>query len=120
MSKQHKLQQTIEDLRAALPDLTGAMIASSDGLSMAESISKGDGTRVAAMTATALGLGKRIADTIDAGELTETTVTGENGRMFVYAAGKKGVLAVMTNGTANVGLINLEARSAAEQIAEIL
>ena len=119
MSKQVQLKSIIDKLRGDLPELKGALVASSDGMAIAQSITDGDAQRMAAMTATAVGLGKRITETIGAGGLSETSVKGENGQMFLYQAGK-GVLAVITNGSANIGLINLEARDAAEQIAAVL
>jgi uncharacterized protein len=121
MSKQQQLQGVIENLRRAIPELKGALVASSDGLAIAHSISSGDANRVAAMTATAVSLGRRISDSIDGGELSETTVAGKHGQMLLYSAGQRGVLAVMTNGTStNVGLIHLEAREAARAIESIL
>jgi predicted regulator of Ras-like GTPase activity (Roadblock/LC7/MglB family) len=65
-------------------------------------------------------LGKRISDTLSAGTLTETTVSGSSGQIFLYAAGGKGVLVVVAAAGANVGLINLEARDAVRTIASIL
>jgi len=47
-------------------------------------------------------------------------VRGQNGYMVVYSAGEKGVLAVAAPMGANLGLIHLEARGAAQKIAQIL
>ncbi len=120
MSKQEDLKQIIDNLRSAVPEVRGAIVASSDGLAIAHSLSSGDPNRVAAMAATALGLGKRITDTLGAGKLTETTVSGNEGQIFLYSAGNKGVLALIASSGANVGLINLEARDAAQAITELL
>jgi uncharacterized protein len=121
MGKQEALQQCLVGLRAAIPEIRGVLIASTDGLPMAQNLSGSeDPNRVAAMAATALGLGKRIADTLSAGALTETTVSGTNGQIFLYAAGGKGVLVVVAAAGANVGLINLEARDAMRTVAGIL
>lgn len=120
MSKQEELQSIIDQLRNAVPEIRGAIIASTDGLAIAQSLSSGDPNRVAAMAATALGLGKRITNTLNAGTLSETTVTGSEGQIFLYAAGSKGVLALITSREANVGLINLEARDAAQRVTDLL
>jgi predicted regulator of Ras-like GTPase activity (Roadblock/LC7/MglB family) len=88
---------------------------------MAQSISNGlDPNRLGAMAATALGLGKRINETLSSGEFSEISVAGSRGQMLVYGAGQKAVLAVMSPSGANVGLINFEARNAAEKIIEAL
>jgi hypothetical protein len=121
LGKQEQLQQTLANLRSAIPEVRGVLVASSDGLPMAQSLSgTEDPNRVAAMAATALGLGKRIADTLSAGSLNETSVSGSNGQVYLYSAGAKGVLVVVTPANANVGLIHLEARDAAKRISEIL
>jgi uncharacterized protein len=121
MSKQETLQSAIATLRSAIPELKGALVATTDGLALVHSLSSGeDPNRVAAMAATALGLGKRISDTLNGGDLSETSVTGTNAQIFLYATGGKGVLAVVAAAGANVGLIHMEARDAARKIAEAL
>jgi predicted regulator of Ras-like GTPase activity (Roadblock/LC7/MglB family) len=120
MSKQEQLQSILEEVRAAIPEVKGAIIASTDGLAIVHSLSSGDPNRVAAMAATALGLGKRITNTLGVGTLSETTVTGADGQVFLYAAGTEGVLSVIAGADANVGLIHLEARDAAKKIAEVI
>ncbi len=121
MSKQTELQQALESLRIALPDLRGAMIASVDGLPIVKSFADGvDANRVAAMAATALGLGKRIGDTLGTGELNETSVSGTDGQVFIYTAGKKGVLAIVAPAGTNVGLLHMEARDMVETIKAVL
>ncbi|MFC0618101.1 roadblock/LC7 domain-containing protein, partial [Deinococcus budaensis] len=76
--------------------------------------------RVAAMAATALGLGKRINDTLGAGQLTDMSVSGATGQVYIYAAGTKGVLAVVTPPGMNLGLLHMEARDTAQGVADIL
>jgi len=119
MSLSDELNQALQSLRSSLPEIQGAVVASSDGLSIASSISS-DPNRMAAMVATALGLGKRICDTTGSGQLTETSVSGTDGHVYIYAAGTKGVLAVQSSPGSNVGLIHLECRQVAEKIASIL
>jgi hypothetical protein len=120
MSRQEELQKIVENLRSAISDARGIIIASTDGLAISHSLSGADPNRVAAMAATALGLGKRIIDTLNAGTFSETSVSGSDGQIFVYAAGLKGVLAVICGHGVNIGLIHLEARDAAKSIGEIL
>lgn len=115
------LQNTLLTLRSSLPELRGALVATADGLPIAQSFSDNtDANRVAAMAATALGLGKRINDTLGAGELTEMSVTGLDGQVHVYASGPKGVLAVVTPPAMNLGLLHMEARDTARTVALVL
>lgn len=121
MSKQQELSSVLDNLRSAVPEIKGALVASADGLAVAQSLSSGeDVNRIAAMAAAALGLGKRITTTLAAGNLTQTQVSGTDAQIFLYAIGNKGVLALIANSDANVGLIHLEARGATNQISLVL
>ena len=121
MSKQDRLNATLTNLRAALPELRGALIATVDGLPIAQTMGAGtDANRVAAMAATALGLGKRINDTLGSGTLTDMSVGGADGQVYIYAAGTKGVLAVVAPTGVNLGLLHMEARDAAQEVAVTL
>ncbi|GGO36949.1 roadblock/LC7 domain-containing protein [Deinococcus radiopugnans] len=121
MSKQDQLTSTLTTLRGALPELRGALVATVDGLPIAQDMGGGvDANRVAAMAATALGLGKRINDTLGSGQLTDMSVGGTDGQVYIYAAGKKGVLAVVAPAGVNLGLLHMEARDAAQSVSIIL
>ncbi|SEJ84100.1 hypothetical protein SAMN04488058_12222 [Deinococcus reticulitermitis] len=121
LSKQDRLNATLTSLRSAMPELRGALIATVDGLPIAQAMGDGtDANRVAAMAATALGLGKRINDTLGSGTLSDMSVSGLNGQVYIYAAGSKGVLAVVTPPGVNLGLLHMEARDTAENVANIL
>lgn len=120
MSRQAELQEILRELRQAVPEITGVMVASTDGLSLATDLPEAEAARAAAMAATALGLGKRIAQTTALGGLEEVVVRGRDGYLVVYSAGEKGVLAVTAPMGANLGLIHLEARQAAGRIAGAL
>lgn len=87
---------------------------------IASNVSSGDSNRMAAMVATSLGLGKRMCEAFGAGNLSETSVSGDAGQVFIYGAGTKGVLAVIGAPGGNVGLLHLEARGSARRIADLL
>ena len=121
MSKPESLKSILQTLRSSLPELRGAMVATSDGLPIAQSFSDNtDANRVAAMAATALGLGKRINDTLGTGSLSEMSVSGTEGQVYIYSVGAKGVLAVVAPTGINLGLLNMEARDAAQSVASVL
>lgn len=120
MSLTEQIQSAISKLRNSLSDVSGVLIASADGLPIAHDMQAGDPNRMAAMIATALGLGKRICETFGGGTLSETSVSGDQGQVYIYSVGPKGVLAVIAKSGANVGLIHLESRDTAKAIAGIL
>src|SRR5450755_1809962 len=120
MVKQEALKNQLETLRNSIPELRGVLLASNEGLPVAHSLSNGaDPNRVAAMAAAASSLGRRISDSMSAGVLGEVSVQAEEGALFVYSAGSKAVLAVLSPQGGNAGLIHLEARAAAKEIGDL-
>src|SRR5664280_3735886 len=71
---------------------------------------------VAAMAATALGLGSRITERTNLGTLTETIIRGSRGHLVVYSAGNDAVFVMSGPLSANLTLMRIEARAAAVQI----
>ena len=112
-----RIQAVIETLRGAAPKIRSVLVARNDGLLLVQTAVEGDATRMAAMASTALSLNKRITETMGAGSLTETSITGENGLVLLYAAGPRAALAVIAETKANMAMINLKARVAAQTIA---
>lgn len=120
MSKQEELAQVIYDMRRSIPELHGVMIASTDGLSIAHDFPEAEAERIAAMAATALGLGKRITERTNLGGLHEAVVRGDHGYLVVYAAGENAVLVMSGPTTSNLGLMRIEARAASAQVSKVL
>ena len=112
-----RVQAVIDTLRGAAPKIRSVLVARNDGLLLVQTAVEGDATRMAAMASTALSLNKRITETMGAGSLTETSITGENGLVLLYAAGPRAALAVIAETKANMAMINLKARVAAQTIA---
>ena len=120
MAKGEALKVHIEALRSAIPELKGVLLASNEGLPIAHSFSNGqDPNRVAAMAAAASSLGRRISESMATGGLTEVSIRGDDGVLFIYSAGPKAVLAVMGPMGSNAGLIHLEARGVAKEIGDL-
>ncbi|SRR5579871_6869517 len=120
MAKGEVLKVTLEGLRNALPDLKGVLLASNEGLPIAHALTNGaDPNRIAAMAAAASTLGRRVSDSISAGTLNEISIQADEAALFVYSAGSKAVLAVLSPQGGNAGLIHLEARAAAKEIGDL-
>ena len=120
MVKHDALKNHLESLRNSIPELRGVLLASNEGLPVAHSLSNGtDPNRVAAMAAAASGLGRRISESMATGVLSEVSIRGDDGVLFVYSAGAKAVLAVMGPMGSNAGLIHLEARGIAKEIGDL-
>jgi predicted regulator of Ras-like GTPase activity (Roadblock/LC7/MglB family) len=120
MSKQEELAQVITATRRSIPELRGVMIATTDGMSIASDFPAGEAEQIAAMAATALGLGHRITERTALGGMQETVVRGDNGYLVVYGAGSSAVLVMSGPTDSNLGLMRIEARAASAQISQVL
>jgi predicted regulator of Ras-like GTPase activity (Roadblock/LC7/MglB family) len=119
-TKSEELAGVISSIHDAIPELFGVMIASIDGLAVAHDLSEGDAERIAAMAATALGLGSRISERTNLGALAETVVRGAKGHLVVYATGSDAILVLTGPLDSNLTLMRLEARVASVQINALL
>ncbi|PEN11412.1 hypothetical protein CRI94_15355 [Longibacter salinarum] len=117
MSTIESINSVLKNLANAIPgQIDGTVIASTDGFVISDTLTGEEAEEVAAMVATTMGVSKRMSLTLTAGDVEETSIKGENRSVFMYRVGGEGVLAVIAAGDANVGMINLRARSAADKI----
>jgi uncharacterized protein len=120
VSKQEQLQHVLDELQEEVSDVQGAMLASRDGLPIVSTMDPVDASRVAAMAATVLALGARVVETTGLGTFDEAVIQSDNGTFVVYDAGDLAALAVMAQARANLGLVHIEARRAAEVLAHLM
>jgi predicted regulator of Ras-like GTPase activity (Roadblock/LC7/MglB family) len=123
MSTLEKIKSILNELDESVStQIQGSLIASSDGFLIADTLRTSDDNpeRVAAMVATTVGVGRRMADTLNAGELSETSIAGDDRIVQLYLIGEAGVLAVIAQSGANIALINISARKAAEKARSLL
>ncbi|MEV4670222.1 MULTISPECIES: roadblock/LC7 domain-containing protein [Actinomadura] len=105
-------------LRARVPQLTGSLVASADGLLIAHDLAAAvEPTGMAAVTATGLSLAHRIALTAHGGAFHEVVIRGVDGYVVIYAAGPTASLTVLAEPTVNVGRLHLESRPVARAVA---
>ncbi|MFF8291142.1 roadblock/LC7 domain-containing protein [Streptomyces sp. NPDC016309] len=108
-------------LRARVPQVTGALAASADGLVLARDTADADAAEgVAALTAAALGVALRLTEATGQGGFRELLVRGEHGYVATYAAGTSAVLTVLAEPRINVGRLHLEARRSSARIGELV
>lgn len=120
MSRQQEYMSLIRQLRENVPDISGAMIATVDGLSIATDFPESEAARIAAMGASSIGLGNRISTTTDLGNLTQMMIEGKSELLIIYMAGPGAILALRAPIRANLGLIRLEGPKAAEKVADLV
>ncbi len=120
-SRTERMVERLRDLQAGTPDIEGSAVVSVDGLMMATALSSDvEEDRVAAMSAAMLSLGERIAGELRRGELEQVYVRGNNGYVFLSAIGMDAVLTVLARSDAKLGLIFLDMRRAAQDLAALV
>jgi predicted regulator of Ras-like GTPase activity (Roadblock/LC7/MglB family) len=103
-------------LRERVPLLTGALVASTDGLLVAHNLPahiEPDGM------AAQLSLSHRLATTAHGGGFHEVVIRGTDGHVVIYAAAWIS-LTVLAEPEVNVGRLHLESRPVARAIADHL
>ncbi|MEU6947387.1 roadblock/LC7 domain-containing protein [Streptomyces sp. NPDC046332] len=120
MSAEAEVLGELRRLRARLPQLTGALAASADGLVLAHDTADTGAEGVAALTAAALGVAQRLTESTGQGRFRELLVRGEGGYVATYAAGGAAVLTLLAEPRINVGRLHLEARRSSARIGELV
>ena len=120
-SRTEMMVDRLRDLQAGAQDIEASAVVSVDGLIMASSLPSGvDEDRISAMSAAMLSLGDRIASELSRGKLERVYISGDAGIIVLMAVGEDAVLTVLARSTAKLGLIFLDARRTAEDLARLL
>ena len=116
-----ELRRILKLLNSHSDQIVASAVITTDGLIKAEQLGSDiDHDRFGAMCASLLSLSKRAALDSACGELKLVLIEGEEGSMLVIQIGHKGVLALATKPKAQLGMIFVEARKTAANIASIL
>lgn len=120
-SRTQQLVDRLRELQASSPDIEASAVVSVDGLTIASALPQGiEEDRVSAMSAAMLSLGERIASELGRGGLEQVFIKGQNGYVVLMAIGEEAVLTALARDQAKLGLIFLDMRRAAEDIAKFI
>jgi predicted regulator of Ras-like GTPase activity (Roadblock/LC7/MglB family) len=120
MSSVKKIDDVLDTLENAIPSVIGTIVASGDGFVITDTLNGTEAEEVAAMVATTTSVSERMSSTFSAGGVKETSIRSEDRSIFLYRASKEGILAVIAEDDANVGMIHLRARDTAQAIGNYL
>ncbi|MCS6964763.1 roadblock/LC7 domain-containing protein [Thermoflexus sp.] len=120
-TRTERMIERLKELQASTPDIEASAVVSLDGLIMASALPADvEEDRVSAMSAAMLSLGERIASELRRGTLDQVYIRGERGYVVLMAVGEEAVLTVLARPQAKLGLLFLDMRRAAEDLARIL
>ncbi len=120
MAVESDVLDELHRLRNRVPQLTGSLAATVDGLVLAHDAPGTEPEGLAALTAAALGVAHRTAAATARGGFRELLLRGADGYVATYAAGPAAVLTLLADGRVNVGRLHLEGRRGGARIAELV
>lgn len=110
--------ERLRSMRYSSPDIEASAVVSVDGLTIASDLpATTEEDRVSAMSAAMLSLGERIASELGRGGLDQVYVRGDNGYVLLNAVGEEAVLTVLARRDAKLGLVFLDTKRAAADLA---
>ena len=119
--KKRRNSNFLNNFLGAVPEITSALIISTEGLPIAYALPQGvDETKIAAMTSALLSLSERAIIEMDKGDFDQLYIKGSEGYLLVMQAGPNAVLAISTTKEVRLGLIFLDCRRTCEKIAKLI
>ena len=120
-SRADQMVERLRNMQAAAPDIEASAVVSVDGLIMASALQQGvEEDRVSAMSAAMLSLGERISTELGRKGLEQVYIKGSKGSIVLTSVGDEAVLTALARQEAKLGLIFLEMRRAAEDLAKLV
>ncbi|MBP8973813.1 MAG: roadblock/LC7 domain-containing protein [Anaerolineae bacterium] len=120
-SRTELMVDRLRELQIATTDIEASAIVSVDGLIMASALpSDAEEDRVSAMSAAMLSLGERIASELGRGTLDQVYVRGDSGYVILMAIGEEAVLTALVRDSAKLGLVFLDMKRAANDLAKLV
>ncbi|MFC4022076.1 roadblock/LC7 domain-containing protein [Micromonospora sp. GCM10011542] len=111
----------LRGLRQRRPEVSGTVLAGTDGLLISSDLPATDATHLAALAAASFGLGSRVADTVRQGEFRESVVRTSAGCVVTYPAGRNALLTLVTvTVAADLEPLHEEARAVAHRAGSML
>jgi predicted regulator of Ras-like GTPase activity (Roadblock/LC7/MglB family) len=106
-------------IRSNVPGVRGSITATTDGLLIAFDVHGLEPTQIAALVAATHAVAVRASLSTECGPLHEVITRGRDGYLAVYAAGDAAIVAVLGTTELNVAMLNFQARTMIERIAEL-
>jgi predicted regulator of Ras-like GTPase activity (Roadblock/LC7/MglB family) len=120
-SRTEQMVARLRDLRVSTPDIEASAVVSVDGLIIASDLPADvEEDRVSAMSAAMLSLGERIAGELGRGMLDQVYIRGDNGYVILMSVGEEAVLTSLARQDAKLGLVFLDMRRAASDLARLV
>ena len=115
-----ELLTEMQALRDRVTGITGAAVASRDGLIIKADVDGVNPDNLAALAAASLGVAQRMASEAGQGALREAVTRSSGGYVAIYAVGGTAVLLLTGDEGLDVGRLHRESRKAVDNIEALL
>lgn len=116
-----RLNDILQGLVTGTPDVRGVALVSDDGLIISSVLpAEADEDSIGGMASILLSLGSRVAMELDLEDVEQVLIRGRSGNVLMVQAGEGGLLMVLMNKRAKLGLIFLDVKRAAKTVAAII
>jgi len=120
-TRTEEMVRHLKALQMNTPDIEASAVVSVDGLIMASNLPNDvEEDRVSAMSAAMLSLGERISGELRRGALSLVFVQGEDGYVILISIGEDAVLTALAQSRAKLGLIFLDMKRTANELAHLV
>jgi len=108
-------------MHAEAPDIEASALVSAEGLLIASAMPPHvDAEVVGAMSAAMVGMGDRIGDELDRGDLVQVFVRCKGGSVILIRVGDEAVLTALAKADAQLGLVFVTMRGTASSLLSLL
>jgi predicted regulator of Ras-like GTPase activity (Roadblock/LC7/MglB family) len=115
-----KMNSMLGDLRANIAEIEAAVLISSDAMALASDISEdADEDMIGALSASVLSMGERAARDLKRGVLEQVYIKGDSGYLLLVHCGPDALLSLLVNPDAKLGVVFMEAKRTAEELAKL-
>ncbi|TCB96551.1 hypothetical protein E0H26_15560 [Micromonospora zingiberis] len=110
MNAETMMGTELQGLRQRRPEVTGTVLAGTDGLLISSDLPPTDATHLAALAAASFGVGNRMAAMVRQGSFHESVVHTAAGCVVTYPAGQDALLTLVAAPGADLAALREEAR----------
>ncbi|MHA1609729.1 MAG: roadblock/LC7 domain-containing protein [Candidatus Njordarchaeales archaeon] len=120
-SVRNQLISILKEVESKDPEIEGSVLIRADGLVLASALPADiDRDLVAAMSASALNVSTRVLEELRRGTLENVIIRGAMGVVMIISVAQDIVLAAIGKKDANLGLMLVEMRRAAEKLKNVI
>ena len=113
------ITEELTRIRKSVPGVRGSIAATSDGLLIAHDVHDMEPTQIAALVAALHAVAVRATLSTESGDFKDVITRASEGYLAVFAAGGTAIVAVLGTTGLNVAILNHQARSMIERVAEV-